>query len=120
MVESRRFGALPEVSDDIRAIRRENEKLALLIIQKIADLKAGRIAGQALENLPVTGDLSDCRKIYVGLEFGKPTHRIVYAAHDDRGIEVIQVIAVGEREALAVYLDALRRLGRAASEDPGQ
>jgi hypothetical protein len=118
MAESRRFGALPEVTDDLRAIRLENEKLAILIIQKLADLKAGRISGQPLENLPDTGDLSDCRKIYVGLAFGPPTHRIVYASYDDGAVEVIQVIAVGEREALAVYLDALRRLGRAAGGDP--
>src|SRR4051794_8979108 len=112
MAESRRFGALPEVTDDLRAIRLENEKLGTLIIQKLADLRAGRITGQPLENLPRVGDLSDCRKIYVGLEFGRPTHRILYSSHDDGVIEVIQVIAVGEREALAVYLDALRRLGR--------
>jgi len=65
MAESRRFGALPEVTDDLRAIRLENEKLGTLIIQKLADLRA-----------------------------------------------------VGEREALAVYLDALRRLGRAVGGDP--
>jgi hypothetical protein len=118
MAESRRFGALPEVTDDLRAIRLENEKLGTLIIQKLADLRAGRITGQPLENLPWVGDLSDCRKIYVGLEFGRPTHRIVYSSHDDGVIEVIQVIAVGEREALAVYLDALRRLGRAVGGDP--
>ena len=112
MAESRRFVALPEVTDDLRAIRLKDEKLAILIIEKLADLRAGRITGQPLENLPGTGNLSDCRKIYVGLEFGRPTHRIVYASHDDGAVEVIQVIAVGEREAVAVYLDALRRLGR--------
>lgn len=116
MTESRRFSALPEVTDDLRAIRVDDEKLALLIIQKLADLKAGRITGLPLENLPWTGDLSDCRKIYVGLEWGRPTHRIVYTSHDDGAVEVIQVIAVSEREALAVYLEALRRLGRATGD----
>ena len=108
----RRFRINPEVAEDIRSIRRHDEKLAILILQKMADLKAGRILGEPLAVLPATGDLADCRKIYVGLEHGRPTHRIVYQEHDDGVVELIEVIAVGEREALSVYLDALRRLGR--------
>jgi hypothetical protein len=60
----------------------------------------------------VAGDLSDCRKVYVGVVGGNPTHRIVYRQHSDGAVEIIEVIAVGQREALAVYLDTLRRLGR--------
>ncbi|HKN50483.1 MAG TPA: type II toxin-antitoxin system RelE/ParE family toxin, partial [Actinomycetota bacterium] len=67
--------------------------------------------------LPGTGDLSDCRKLYVGLEYGRPTHRIVYREHDDGVVEIIEVIAVGEREAFTVYLAALRRLGRAVQDE---
>lgn len=112
MARHRQFRAHPEVADDLRAIRRHNEKLAVLTIQKIADLRAGRVSGDLLGVLPGTGDLSDCRKLYVGLEYGRPTHRIVYREHDDGVLEVIEIIAVGEREALAVYLTALGRLGR--------
>ena len=97
-----------------RAIHRQDEKLALLILRRIADLRAGRVSGEALEPLAGTGDLSDCRKLYVGFEHGRPTHRIVYREHDDGVVEIIEVIAVGEREAFTVYLAALRRLGRSA------
>jgi mRNA interferase RelE/StbE len=112
LARQRKFRALPEVTDDIRAIHRRSEKLAVLIIEKLADLKAGRIEGQPLAELAGTGDLSDCRKIYVGLDPIRPTHRIVYRRRDDGVVEVIEVVAVGEREALAVYLEALKRLGR--------
>lgn len=112
MARQRTFRALPEVTDDIRAIRRRSEKLAVLILEKLADLRAGRIEGHPLAELAGTGELSDCRKIYVGIEPARPTHRIVYRQHDDGAVVVIEVIAVGEREALAVYLEALKRLGR--------
>jgi hypothetical protein len=35
------------------------------------------------------------------------------SSRSDPLVEIIEVIAVGEREAFAVYLTALRRLGRA-------
>ena len=117
MAKYREFRAHPEVAEDLRAIRRQDEKLALLILRRIADLRAGRISGEALELLPGTGDLSDCGKLYVGLEYGRPTHRIVYREHDDGVVEIIEVIAVGEREAFTVYLAALRRLGRAVQDE---
>lgn len=113
MAKYRQFRAHPEVAEDLRTIRRHDEKLALLILREIADLRAGRVSGEPLEVLPGTGDLSDCRKLYVGLEYGRPTHRIVYREHDDGVVELIEVIAVGEREAFTVYLTTLRRLGRA-------
>lgn len=112
MARQRRFRALPEVTADIRAIRRGSEKLAVLVIEKLADLRSGHIEGQPLGQLPGTGNLSDCRKIYVGLDPVRPTHRIVYRQHDDGAVEVIEVVAVGERESLVVYLEALKRLGR--------
>ena len=115
MARQRKFRALPDVTDDIRALRRRNEKLARLVIEKLADLRSGRIEGQPLSALAGTGDLSDCRKIYVGLDPIRPTHRIVYRQHDDGAVEVIEVVAVGEREALIVYLEALKRLGRQES-----
>ena len=117
MAKYRQFRAHPEVAEDLRAVRRQDEKLALLIMRRIADLRAGRVSGEALELLAGTGDLSDCRKLYVGLEHGRPTHRIVYREHDDGVVEIIEVIAVGEREAFTVYLAALRRLGRAVQGD---
>jgi hypothetical protein len=113
----RQFRAHPEVAEDLRTIRRQDEKLALLILRRIADLRDGRVSGEALELLAGTGNLSDCRKLYVGLEYGRPTHRIVYRERDDGVVEIIEIIAVGEREAFTVYLAALRRLGRAVQDE---
>jgi mRNA interferase RelE/StbE len=111
LARQRRFQVHPQVADDIRAIRRQNEKLAIVVLGKLADLRAGRVEGQPLQDLPGTGDLSDCRKIYVGLTAMMPSHRIVYRVKDNGAVEVIEVVVVGEREALAVYLEAIRRLG---------
>lgn len=111
MARQRRFEVHPRVVDDLRAIRRQSEKLAVVVLTRLADLKAGRIEGRPLQDLPGTGDLSDCRKIYVGLTAMMPTHRIVYRVKDNGAVEVIEVVVVGEREALAVYLEAVRRLG---------
>jgi hypothetical protein len=48
---------------------------------------------------------------------GQPTHRIVYRQVSGGEIEVLEVIAVGPREAMAVYLEAARRLGRSPTSE---
>ena len=54
------------------------------------------------------GDLSGCRKIY----FNGARHRIVYRLlPDERAPTTVDVIAIGPREALAVYVSAVERLG---------
>jgi hypothetical protein len=114
--ERRRLTYLAAAADDVRRLHRENPDLALLVLQRLTDLSKGRLDGDPLE-ARVAGDLSDCRKIYVGKVGGQPTHRIVYRQVSGGEIEVLEVIAVGAREAMAVYLEAARRLGRTPTDD---
>ena len=106
---------LAAAADDIRRLHRADPALALVVLQRLTDLAKGRLDGEPLERR-VAGDLSDCRKIYVGRVGGQPTHRIVYRPMGGGTIEVLEVIAVGMREAMAVYLEAARRLGRTPPE----
>lgn len=70
--------------------------------------------GQPLGEHGETGDLSDCRKIY----FNRARHRIIYRlAPTEENPARIEVIAVGARASLRVYLEAARRLGRTPGAD---
>jgi hypothetical protein len=102
---------LEAAADDIRRLHAENSPLAFVVFQRLTDLANGTLQGQPLQRR-ASGDLSDCHKIYVGLVGGRPTHRIVYRQLRDGMFEVIEVFAVGPREAALVYLEAIRRLGR--------
>lgn len=112
----RRLTYLEAAADDVRRLHRANPDLALLVLQRLTDLAQGRLDGEPLERR-ATGDLSDCRKVYVGLVGGQPTHRIVYRQVGGGVVEVLEVVVVGAREAMAVYLEAARRLGRIPSAD---
>ena len=91
------FDALP--TDDLR-----REAAGYLL-----RLKRQPFLGLPLENLPSTGDLSDCRKVY----FDEARYRIVYRLlPDEIHPEHVEVIAIGPRQHGAVYQAALGRLGR--------
>src|SRR2546423_3020623 len=102
----------PEAAaDDVRRLFRQDRALGLVVLQRLTDLAKGALTGEPLEQRP-SADLADCRKIYVGTTGGRPTHRIVYRDVAGPVVEVIEVVAVGPREGLAVYLEAAERLGR--------
>jgi hypothetical protein len=97
----------PEASEDIRNLGSNAVKLEvakyLLRLEQRPDL------GLPLGNQPETGDLSDCRKLYIN----ERRHRIVYRLlPDETNPTVVDIIAVGERELCAVYIEAVKRLGR--------
>lgn len=72
--------------------------------------KLGQLLGEHSE----VGDLSDCRKIY----FNGARHRIVYRlAPNEQAPARVDVVAVGARASLRVYLEAARRLGRTPGAD---
>lgn len=114
--QRRRLTYLAAAAEDVRRLHRENPDLALLVLQRLTDLSKGRLDGDPLE-ARVAGDLSDCRKIYVGTVGDQPTHRIVYRQVMGGEIEVLEVIAVGPREAMAVYIEAAQRLGRSPANE---
>lgn len=111
---------LQAASDDIGRLKQDDPQLAVLALRKVKDLEARRVDGAPLENLAVTGDLTDCRKLYFGLG-EPPSHRIVYRELDDSGdIEILEVVAVEAREELYAYLLAANRLGRLPQETKGR
>lgn len=74
--------------------------------------------GKRLDNNAATGDLSDSRSLYVidldeRLVAWPPPYRIVYRLlPSEQNVERVQVIWADERDNLAVYRAAARRLGR--------
>ncbi|NQW71677.1 MAG: hypothetical protein HQ453_03025 [Actinobacteria bacterium] len=77
-------------------------------------MSKGLMAGMPLAHLASVGDLSDCYKIYFDIQdASSPRYRFVYRLLPNR-VEAVSVeaIAVGERRALRVYVNAARRLGR--------
>jgi hypothetical protein len=104
----RKLRALPEVAGDINAL--PTQKLKEIALQRISDVVNGRLSGARLEDMSRTGDLTDCFKLYFDETGGPdPTYRVVYR---ELAVEVVEVVAVEQREELYVYALAALRLGR--------
>jgi len=66
--------------------------------------------------MAVTGNLSDCRKLYFGGANGR-SHRVVYRQlPDHETVEVLEVVVVESRSEMYVYLLASQRMGRLPTE----
>lgn len=89
-------------------------------------VEKGEYEGEPLTDAANTGDLADCRKIYVGDGSpGPPSHRVVYRnVGPDTSvtptIEVVEIVAIAEREDSHVYMQSARRLGRLPVETEPQ
>ena len=103
---------LDAASDDVGRLAEDDKDLATLALRKVRELEARTVEGVPLEEMAVTGDLGDCRKLYFG-PGNPPSHRIVYRElGEEEGIEIVEVVAVEAREQLYAYLLAAKRLGR--------
>ena len=76
----------------------------------------GETSGTPLDNLPETGDLSDCYKFYFDPDPSPdqpPRYRLVYryTPNEIRAVS-LQAVAVGKRAKLDAYIRALANLGR--------
>lgn len=107
----------PECVTEIQNLPTEN--LQRRAIQISLDVARGDLAGAPLENNPSTGDLSDCFKVYFDEnDDQKPRYRLVYRHISDTVEAVsVEVVAVGQRRIMQVYVDAAKRLGRISTED---
>lgn len=106
---------LPAATADLARLEQDNHRLVVRA-QALVELVVDReIEGAELKLLASYGDLSDCRKVYFG-DTTEPTHRIVYRLLDDHAIEVVEVVAVEQREEGYVYLLAAQRLARLPAE----
>ena len=113
----RHLRALPEVVGDIKAL--PTQKLKEIALQRISDVVNGRLSGARLEDMSRTGDLTDCFKLYFDETGGPgPAYRVVYRELTEGAVEVVEVVAVEQREELYVYALAALRLGR-LPEGPG-
>ena len=80
----------------------------------LVEVSRGNLTGQELEALVATGDLSDCRKIYLDIDDNqKPRYRLVYrlTPSEVRAVAV-EAVSVGERRGLDAYMRAAKNLGR--------
>ncbi len=112
MKPPRKATFLEAASDDVGRLAEDDAELATLALRKVRELEARTVEGVPLEEMAVTGDLGDCRKLYFG-PGNPPSHRIVYRELDEEeGLEIIEVVAVEAREQLYTYLLAAKRLGR--------
>ncbi|PPG94346.1 hypothetical protein C5C22_08980 [Rathayibacter rathayi] len=83
------------------------------VLMLLVEVSKGTLTGRPLEDLVVTGDLSDCRKIYFDLDNNdKPRYRLVYrlTPNEIRAVAV-EAVAVGERRNLDAYYRAAKNLG---------
>jgi hypothetical protein len=102
--------ARPEAQQEIRGLGSNALKLevAMLLIRLENDPYLGRPLG----NLPGVGDLSDCMKIFVD----ERRYRIIYRLlPESENPTHADVIIVGKRAQLEVYIEAVKRLGRDAA-----
>ena len=111
----RRVSFLEAARADVARLAQDDSRLATLALRRIQALEAGLVEGVPLQEMAVTGDLGDCRKLYFG--FGDPpSHRIVYRdLGSSGGLEIVEIVAVEAREELYAYLLAAHRLGRLPS-----
>lgn len=107
----------PGFAADVKAL--PTSRLQTIVLQRLVDVSKGRLQGVPLERRASTGDLGDCRKLYFDETGGRrPDYRLVYRLLPDEVHAVaVEAVAVGRREALQVYLEAARRLGRSSEGD---
>lgn len=90
----------PLVEEDLKAL---DHSLVLLVFKKLKQLQNAPQQGELLGNKN-NMDLSGYRKVYVA----KKKVRIVYKIVNDELL--IYVIAIGKRDDMVVYQDAVKRL----------
>ncbi|MCW6008410.1 type II toxin-antitoxin system mRNA interferase toxin, RelE/StbE family [Micromonospora sp. CPCC 205371] len=72
------------------------------------------LAENAEAGYPLGGDLTGFRKLVVG----RNTWRVIYRITDDKGIEICEIWAVGERADAEIYREATSRLRSATEARP--
>ena len=102
---------LDEAVEDLRRIARHSPDVLREVLRLLKQLDSGTITPVRLHDYGKTGDLTDCRKIFVIVE-GRPEHRIVVRDLGKGGFEVCEVSTVEERTQDLAYLLAGLRLGR--------
>lgn len=110
----------PKAQADIERLALDDARLPGRINTLLGRLVSADLTGEALSEMPRYGNLTDCYKIYFGVP-GQPqnTHRIVYRLRAGGVVDVIEVVAVEEKDGGYVYLTVADRLGRLPAESRG-
>lgn len=110
---SRKPAIHPDALPEINALPVDVREEVVRILLAIASYET---SGTPLEDRGSTGDLSDCYKYYFDPDpdIRPGRYRLVYRLLPTQRVTLIEVqaVAVGLREALAVYHSAAKRLGR--------
>jgi mRNA interferase RelE/StbE len=115
---TRKVRFLGAAATDIERLAKDDPVIGRLAALKVHELARGDVVGEPLAEMASTGDLSDCFKLYFGIG-SPPSHRIVYIEIADTGPpvwEIVEIVAVEERDDLYAYLLASSRLGRLPPE----
>jgi len=123
MVAKRQLSWLAAAEADVGRIDAEDPAVAKLALRLAKKLEAGTISGVRLEDMSRTGDLSDCFKVLFGVG-NPPSHRLTYRQIEPAEptvqvgpvVEVVEVVAVEQRDQGYVYLLTASRLGRLPAE----
>jgi hypothetical protein len=91
-----------------------NDALRREALRFLLRLKEAPRLGQPLGAHPLTGDLSDCRKVYFDENPNRlPRWRIVYRLLPNADTpRTVEIITIGARNRLLAYIETARRLGR--------
>jgi hypothetical protein len=100
-----------EAENDLQDLRRHDPRLVVEALRVAKGVDEGRVSGKRLRYYNKTGDLTDCFRVYFGAVPGADTHRIVFREAGGAA-EVVEVVAVAERNADVAYLLAALRLER--------
>lgn len=101
----------PQVREDFRALP---PAVQLMVKKYLARLERQPHFGTPLNDHPMWGDLSDCRKIYLDESHDRsPRWRIIYKLlPDEANPEVADVMIIGPRADDEVYYEIMKRLER--------
>jgi ParE toxin of type II toxin-antitoxin system, parDE len=100
----------PEALADINALG--SVTLKLEAAKYLLRLEREPFLGRPLGLHPTVGDLTGYRKVFFGTG---SSHRIVYHPMSDPSAITVDVIAVGPRAELAVYITAVSRIHQPAA-----
>ncbi len=100
------------VSKDLDEL--ESPALRQVAIESFYQIARGELRGKRLETHSRTGDLSDCFKIYFNKSKDRsPKYRIIFRYLPNlKEPKSLEIVAVGIRKNMSVYIAAVERLNR--------
>lgn len=102
-----------EAKQDFRDLAEKDEEAAREAVRQAMALKKDPWIGDELRDRSGVGNLTNCRSIHFDRPDweGKHRFRLVYRNEPNEGAPaIVAILAIGDRERLAAYRDAAKRL----------